>query len=85
MTAQLSESYLILSMGFKVVARYNRFDKIYNGMWDVYKAVCLQKDNHCIIKIYHSGRSFTLEYNSKESANNKIKDLLNMGYRRVEK
>ena len=82
MLMQMNESTLIFQYGFKIVAEYKKFEKCWDGSWDVHTAKCLQNGEDCIIKLYHGRSAFTLVYDSKKNANAKIKQLIDMGYKR---
>lgn len=73
---------MIFQYGFKVVAEYKMFHRNTNNSWDVYEATCFQNGEHCVIRVYHKRHQWTLEYFSKEQANNKIKELIKEGYKR---
>ena len=75
----------LMANGYEKVATYKKFEKDCLNNWTVYKAVCYQKANECVIKLYNSSKkkSFTLHYQDKDKANAKIKQLISMGYKKV--
>lgn len=84
MTLQLNEMGLFIE-GFSIVSSYKKFEKDILGNWTCHSAVCYQKGNECVIKLNDSSSKYsgyTLYYESKEDANNKIKHLISMGYRK---
>lgn len=84
MTMQMNDMALMAN-GYKIVAVYKKIEKDCLNNWTVYKATCYQKGNECLIKLYNSAKkkSFTLQYQNKDDANTKIKQLINMGYKKV--
>lgn len=83
MTMQMNNMALLMG-GYKVVATYSKFDKDCLGNWTVHKATCYQNGNNYLVKLYNSSnrRSFTLQYDNKDDANGKIKQLISMGYKK---
>lgn len=73
-----------IAQGYKNVANYIKFEN-YQGKWIVYKCKCYQLDNKCLLVFsdnFGRHRPWYDYYNNKIQANNRIKSLLESGYKR---
>lgn len=80
MTLQMNEMGLFVN-GYKIVAVYKKFEKLWDGRWTCSTATCYQNGDECVIKI----DGYTLYYDNKNLANRKIKHLISIWYKKEEK